>query len=549
MPTVVRPEDGLKVSAKGEGQLAIVRMILRVDGQLIYAVNEHSLRHNIDTRALAPGKHRLTVEALDEAGHIGQAELAFEILVPTVQPTPAATTSPAPAPLPSSTSTPAPSPQAIATAKPTNTPPQIVPVSISNGELTISTYAYEQALYTDTAKAGHPYPLLDRSRVGAARPKAYPVLYMRNEYLELTLMPTLGGRIYQCRFLPTRQPLFYNNPVIKPTHWGPPDQGWWLAAGGMEFCLPVDEHGYVTAEPWNAEVARHADGSATVTMSIQERSRNILARVAITLRPQEAGFHVRTTLQNPDAQPKPLQFWLNAMLAPGSPSIKPSLRFYYPTSEVIVHSRGDTTLPDAYAPMPWPIYNGRDLGLYANWQNWLGFFAPALRQPFTAIYDDTTQLGMVRAFPADVARGAKLFGFGRDFGDTGAYTDDGSQYIEMWGGLTPTFADYATLAARATLTWEETWYVISRCGGPSAATARAALSAKRDGEHLDLVVASPAEYQCILSIAQGAREVMRQAFTVRPDAPFRAQVSLDPKLEASIRITDSRGNLVLAYTI
>jgi hypothetical protein len=428
----------------------------------------------------------------------------------------------------------------------------VVPVAVANSSVTLNMYAYEQALYTDPGKAGHPYALLQRDKVGPARPRTYQALVMRNEYLELTLLPELGGRIYQCRYLPTGQAVFYNNATIKPTHWGPPDQGWWLAVGGMEFCLPVDEHGYLTAEPWQAETTRAPDGSVTVTMRVLERSRNIEARQEITLRPGEAGFHLRTTLRNPDAQAKSVQYWINAMLAPGAHSVQPSLRFYYPASEVIVHSRGDQALPDAHATLPWPIYNGRDLSLYANWQNWLGFFAPNLHAPFTAVYDEAAQLGMVRVFPSGVARGAKLFGFGRGFGDTGAYTDDGSQYVEMWGGLTPTFWDYATLAPQASLTWEEGWYVLARSGGPSVATGDAALSVARSASQLDVTVASPGQHAWTLHVAKNGQDISTQRLSVRPDAPFHIQVPLasgDASIPLTMSLTDTAGKVILTYNV
>lgn len=369
---------------------------------------------------------------------------------------------------------------------------------------------------------------------------------MRNQYLELTLIPELGGRIYQCRYLPTGQDLFYNNRSIKPTHWGPEDQGWWLAVGGMEFCLPVDEHGYVTAEPWSPTVIRNDDGGATVAMRIEERSRGIQARVDITLRPGEGGFHLRNTLHNPDDESKALQYWINAMLSPGTHGVRPTLRFYYPTSEVIVHSRGDRSLPDSRGVMSWPVHDGRDMSLYGNWRDWLGFFAPKLGQPYTAVYDDEAQLGMVRAFPSAVARGAKLFGFGLGFGDVGAYTDDGSQYIEMWGGLTPTFWEYADLEPRATITWEETWYVISRCGGPTLATAEVMLNLKREGSHLDVILASLGERVWTLRVMQGSREIARQSVTVQPDAPFRTRVDLGTvgSGQVIVRVESPEGGLI-----
>ncbi len=449
---------------------------------------------------------------------------------------------------PSATLTERPSPTTMPTATATATH---VPISVRWGEVTISTYAYEQALYTDPEKAGHPYPLLHRDQVGSPRPRTYRVLIVRNEYLELTFMPEMGGRLYQCRYLPTGQELFYNNRTIKPTHWGPEDQGWWLAIGGMELALPVEEHGYVTAQPWTPEVIHQPDGSVTVVMTIKELSRSIEARVSFTLRPGDGGFAVRSTLTNAGSTPQRVQYWLNAMLAPGAPGVQPSLRFYYPASEVIVHSRGDPSLPDARGTMSWPVYQGRDLSRYSIWHNWLGIFAPALRAPFTAVYDDAAQLGLVRVFPPEVAKGAKLFAFGPDFGDVSAYTDDGSEYVEMWGGLTPTFWDYATLQPQASIGWEETWYVLSRSGGPDMATAQASLSVENKGNSLGVTVAVPHEAHWILRVYQGNNQVTEQRLDALPEIPFHAQVALDAARSAevvTIKIQDLDDAPILVYS-
>lgn len=548
LPASVELHEGLKVSATATDNVGVTRLAMWVDGQLIAESKEPFLRHNLDTRSLPPGQHQLVIEAQDAAGNSSHQQTVFTLLEPTVRMSVSLT--PLLTPTLSPTVPAHPTPSATPTPKPTQATQK--PVAVSWGEVTIDTYDYKQALYVDPERAGHPYPLLDRGRIGPPRPRTYKTLSMRNDYLDLTLLPELGGRIYQCRFLPTGQELFYNNRVIKPSHWGPPEQGWWLAVGGMEFCLPVEEHGYVTAEPWSPSISQHPDGSATVTMSIEERSRGIEARVDITLRPGEGGFHLRSTLYNPSEEAKALQYWINAMLSPGGPSVRPSLRFYYPASQVIVHSRGDNALPSARSPMSWPIYNGRDLSCYANWRDWLGFFAPALSQPFTAVYDEASQLGLVRVFPADVARGVKLFAFGLDFRDSQAYTDDGTQYVEMWGGWTPTFWDYGVLAPKATLSWEETWCVLSQCGGPVLATSEASLSVARDAESIEVTVAALREQRWSLRLEQGPSLIAQQDFTVRPDRPFRARFALKAGHDAgqvTITVTDALGNPVLAYTI
>ena len=551
LPASVVADAGLKVVATAEDNVAVAELVLLVDGQPVQQVSEPSLRYNVNTLLLGPGQHELVVTARDAAGNEGRAQATFQVVAATSTALP----SPAPTETPSTaTATALPAATAVVqpTPRPTMTRVPVQPVSARWDEITIDTYAYEQALYIDPAGAGHPYPLLHRDQVGGPRPRTFRVLVLRNDYLELTLMPELGGRVYQARYLPTGQSLFYNNRVIKPSHWGPPDQGWWLAVGGMEFCLPVDEHGYVTAEPWEAEVSQGADGSATVTMHIVEQSRHIDARVAITLRPNEVGFHLRSTLHNASAEAQALQFWINAMLSPGSHGVQPSLRFYYPTSEVIVHSRGDTALPDAHGLMAWPVYDGRDLGQYGNWRNWLGFFAPNLSAPFTAVYDDAAQLGMVRTFPPDVAQGAKLFGFGSGFGDVGAYTDDGSQYVEMWGGLTPTFWDYTTLAANASVTWDEFWYVLSGSGGPSLATDEVALAATREGDALRVVVAAPRPFRGMLLVVQGDQELLREELAIRPDVAYGTvcgSIAWNSQEKTTVRIVDLEGRVIASYDV
>jgi len=234
LPEVVRPAEGLKIVAAASDNRAVARMALVVDGVTLYQVAESSLRYNLDTRALSATEHRVAVQAWDTDGNMGlaQAEFVLEAVTPSPSPNASATGRPAPSPVPSTTMGPSATAEPTATAAPSATP--LSPVIAYWDAITIATYGYQGALYTDPS-AGYPYPRLHWEQVTGATPQTYQVLVLRNEYLQLTLLPALGGRIYQCRYLPTGQDLLYNNRVIKPTHWGPADQGWWLAVGGIEF--------------------------------------------------------------------------------------------------------------------------------------------------------------------------------------------------------------------------------------------------------------------------------------------------------------------------
>jgi len=195
------------------------------------------------------------------------------------------------------------------------------------------------------------------------------------------------------------------------------------------------------------------------------------------------------------------------------------------------------------------MYDGRDMSHYANWRDWLGFFAPNLSAPYTAVYDDATALGMVRVFPPEAAKGSKLFGFGLGFGDSQVYTDDGSQYVEMWGGLSPTFWDDVSLAPGASISWSETWYAIAGTGGPTVAGGEGTLSVGRDGAALHVAVGAIGERRWTLHVLQGERVLATRAMVVRPDAAYHDTLILDsvPETDAvTVRVEDARGQVVLS---
>ena len=121
----------------------------------------------------------------------------------------------------------------------TPTPPSSSSVIVRQGQVTISTYPYANFLNTGyNAQYNISYPVLDRAAYNDSGPvpsnATYDTLIVENEYLALTFLPDLGGRLYEIIYKPTGHRETYRNPVLKPSPWGPPEQGWWLAAGGIE---------------------------------------------------------------------------------------------------------------------------------------------------------------------------------------------------------------------------------------------------------------------------------------------------------------------------
>jgi uncharacterized repeat protein (TIGR01451 family) len=383
--------------------------------------------------------------------------------------------------------------------------PQVRPplqgLGIYTSSVTLSTYPYAACLEpAQTGMAGVSYRPLDWSCLSRAGPpvsQTYELLVLSNDYLSVTLLPELGGRVYELVFKPSGHNELYRNPVLKPAPFGSPEQGWWMAVGGLEWGFPTDEHGYRWGVPWSYRVFTSTAG-VTVTLSDSDAVTHPTVSVAVHLPRDRAALVIQPQLRNPTDYEFGVKYWTNAMLAPGAANApSASLRWLFAGRQVTVHSAGDADLPPEGQLMDWPLHNGRDYSLLGNWNRWLGFFeAPQAHGPFAGVYDAAADEGVLRVYPANVAQGSKGFAFGwQDPLPSSLWTDDGSAYVELHGGLEPTFWDTATLAPGQVLSWTEVWYPLAGIGGVSAANAEAALRLERVGSTLALGLYTPAAHQ------------------------------------------------------
>ena len=393
-------------------------------------------------------------------------------------------------------------PTATLTPTVTITPTVIFPSTVRQGTVVLRAYPYEAYLEEayDAYYNWHYRRLNWGAYNGALRipaDRGFTALILENEYLRVTVLPELGGRVFECIFKPTGHNAFYRNPVLKPTHWGPSEQGWWLGLGGLEWCLPVAEHGYESGAPWSFETIQAADG-VTVTVRDSTAADRLRARVDIALPAGWAYFSVSPHIENPTPAPVAYKFWLNAMLAPGGTNAPSNqLQFALPVSQMTLHSRDDRWpgLPGPGGAFDWPAPGGRDLSLLGNWPYYLGAFERPAAGDFMGVYDRRAGEGLVRVFPSDVAHGAKVFsgGYGANALPPNLWTDDLSYYVELHGGIMPTFDHVATLPAGGRLSWTEHWYPMATIGGLSCATREAALNLSLTSQGATLGVATTSE--------------------------------------------------------
>jgi hypothetical protein len=242
------------------------------------------------------------------------------------------------------------------------------------------------------------------------------------------------------------------------------------------------------------------------------------------------------------------------MLAPGAANAPgPELRFIFPVGEVTVHSTGDGALPGAGQPMAWPVHAGRDMSRLGNWGQYLGFFErPAAAGDYMGVFDPSVAEGMLRIYPSNIARGAKGFAMGwRQPIGPDAYTDDASGYVELHGGLAPTFDDWATVPAGGSVSWTETWYPVADIAGVSFASAAGALSLTPDsgGLRVGLFPVTPVRGELRITLP-GAAPIVRPA-GLSPAQPFNEVIALPPAAPAqgqvNVTLVNTQGQAVFTY--
>ena len=538
LPESVPVGQLIRIRAEATDNEALRAIHLWIDGELRTESQGPILEYAWETSAVGAGTHTIVVEARDDAGNVSQASHSVELTEPAASE-------------PSSTVEPTTTSRAGASAQVT--------------ALTLLSYPYEAFLRERVdPRYGFRVVWLDRAAYEASNPqpqlRTFKAVVLENRYLSLTFLPELGGRLYKCTVKSTGQNIFYQNPVLKPSYWGPlsREQNWWLAAGGMEWALPVHEHGYEWGVLWAYNVEEHSDGVSIVlsdnTAEAGFGNDRVWAQIRVTLPDDRAYFIVEPRLVNPTGTAAAFQFWLNAALTLGADSMSAGTDFYYPTEQMVVHSTGDDGLPGERQTMSWPVHEGRDLSHYRNWRNWLGVFVPEVQQGYAGAYNHDTDLGIVRIFPPAIARGLKLFAFGSDFAARAEYTDGGSEYFEMWAGPCKTFwgEDDLVLDAGQSLHWSEVWLPFTNIGGLDRANAEAVVTANAQDGQVRLGIAVSRRQQVKFHLRWNGQPFYQGSAAPTPETPLMVVALLpsgaSPPGELTVLVKDGKNMTLLEYS-
>ena len=190
------------------------------------------------------------------------------------------------------------------------------PVRCWEEQVTIPTYPVQEAdpnpmflekrVYQGSSGKVYPNPFTDRvalEKVDAT----YKAVFLENEFVQLMLLPEIGGRIHAGLDKTNGYDFFYRQHVIKPALVGL--LGPWIS-GGVEFNWP-QHHRPSTYMPVYTAIEEHADGSRTVWLSEHDPMLRMKGMVGIHLAPGKAIVEAKVRLYNRTPLPQTFLWWAN----------------------------------------------------------------------------------------------------------------------------------------------------------------------------------------------------------------------------------------------
>ncbi len=399
----------------------------------------------------------------------------------------------------------------------------------------------------------YPYPLLDKLST-EKRDKSYRAINLQNPYLDVTVLPELGGRIFSGQDRTNGYDFIYRQHVIKPALIGM--VGAWIS-GGAEWDLPHHHRAstFMTADCYTTQ---NPDGSATIWVGETEWRHRMRWTVGITLFPDRSYIETAITLRNRT----PL---VNSFLCFTNMAVHatPDYQVIFPpeTQFGVQHAKSEF--------VHWPIaresYGGQDfrqgaervdVSWWKNHANWISIFAWNHRDDFFGGYDYGRDAGIAHVADHHVAPGKKFFEFGN--GTPGQMydkilTDTDGPYLElMAGAYSDNQPDYSWIQPYEVKAVKQYWYPLRGLGGLKKANRDAALNLEvRDGKTVHLALNATTEFRdATVLLRAGERVLAQDRITISPDKPYARQIEL-PKgvrgVDMCLSLLDCAGRELVAY--
>lgn len=321
---------------------------------------------------------------------------------------------------------------------------------------------YRGEAYQGAQKRIYPYPFQEHV-THTREEKTYRFVFLENEYIKLSIVPELGGRLFSAVDKANGYDFFYRQSVIKPALIGM--LGAWIS-GGIEWCV-FHHHRNTTFMPVDYTLAENPDGSKTIWFGETERRHRMRWLIGVTLYPGRSYIETTVKLFNRTPFAHSMLYWANVAVHSNENYqviFPPSVRVatYHAKNEFIHWPVGQGTYQGT-------DYRNVDLSWWKNHPEPISFFAWDLKEDFMGGYDHGRQAGVVHVADHHIVAGAKLWEWGP--GPRGRtwdriLTDTDGPYAElMVGAYSDNQPDYSWIAPSEVRIFKQYWYPVRELGG------------------------------------------------------------------------------------
>ena len=411
------------------------------------------------------------------------------------------------------------------------------------GTITIPTYGWQDdvnpkfwaleagAKGATTVKASITYPYNMQDHLSRKLENVtYKAVYLENEYLKITCLPELGGRLHSVYDKTTGQEAFHKNDVIKPSMIAM--RGGFIS-GGIEWNAGPQVHTVTILSPVDVLTGENKDGSAYIEISNLEKSLRTKWTVRVTLHPGKALLDEDICIYNPTDAMNPYYFW-NCTAFPQ----KKGTRFIYPMSKGTDHF--------GVKYFDWPVNEGIDLSWTKNYVEASSIFAVNCAYDFFGAYDVDKDRGIVQVANHNEHLGKKAWTWGQ--GEYGRVSmknlgDKDPEYIEVQSGPLQTQSDYGILSPGADVSWKEYWYPVHGLNtGFEFATESVAIQTQHKKDKIRISLLSTEVLKGVNCVVMaGGKEIQRKVTDLTPVSAVTLEMNKNSQDTVTLLIETDKG--------
>ena len=290
----------------------------------------------------------------------------------------------------------------------------------------------EKRVYQGSSGKVYPWPVIDKIE-DEKKDKEYLIVFLENEYIQIQVMPELGGRIYRALDKTNNYDFIYYNRVIKPALVGL--AGPWVS-GGIEFNWP-QHHRPNTFGPVVYSIDNSKPGKKTIWLSEKDRIYGTKVTTGISLSEGFAAIEISSELYNPTGEPQTFLWWANPAVV-----VHEETQSIFPpdVNAVMDHGKRDVSrFPIAtgtYYKMDYSA--GVDISRYRNIPVPTSYMAYHSDYDFLGSYDHRAGAGILHVADHQISPGKKQWTWGNgEFGQAWDrnLTDEDGPYIELMTGV------------------------------------------------------------------------------------------------------------------